>query len=167
MSAYIVDKEHIVYLVQAAMSRAMNPHGGSFSWVWDCDRETGVYKRDTIACNDYAHAAEVGNMLWLENVKSVSARYPGESSGKLPGPIGGSFVIESADITHWPQIEPVQVLKACDCYAYQTCEHDEWKDSQAHAFIERLRSAAVHALPGYDAAEWGAPKKQKTMRAIA
>jgi hypothetical protein len=27
--------------------------------------------------------------------------------------------------------DPVQVLKSCDCYEYQSCEHDGWEDSEA------------------------------------
>jgi hypothetical protein len=90
----------------------------------------------------------------------VSHRYPNESSATLPGPIGESFVIESHHMSQavWPEIDPVQVIKACDCYEYQSCEHDGWADSEACRFITSLRKGAAHALPGYDGADWGAPK---------
>lgn len=155
MSAYIVDKDHILFLINAAMSRRINPHG--FSWWFEPNG-----KRDQIGYGDYEKATEIGNLLWLENVKSVSARYPGESSGTLPGPIGGSFVIEKRDLSAtFDEVDPVQVLKSCDCYEYQSCEHAEWKSSEAKAFIDALRKDAWNALPGYDAAEWGAPKANR------
>jgi len=52
----------------------------------------------------------------------------------------------------------VQVLKSIDCLDYQSCEHPGWAASEAKAFIDRLQSAAIHALPGYEAAIWGAPE---------
>lgn len=161
MSAYICDKRHILYLIHAATSRRIMARGGTFRWVWNCNRAAGSYESATLPCGDPDRAAEVANMLWRENVASVSARYPGESSGTLPGPRGGSFVITAADVCQpfEPTPDPVQVLKSCDCYSYQSCEHDGWPESEAHAFIQALQKAAWQSLPGYDKATWGAPEK--------
>jgi len=150
MSAYIVDKNHITYLLAAAMARRIG--NGAFHWYHD-----GKWLE--LTPGDYDRAAEVGNMLWRENVKSVSHRYPNESSGTLPGTKEPSYVVTPHDVNRlFESFDPVQVIKACHCYAYQTCEHDEWEASEAHAFIKALESAAVHVLPGYDKAEWGAPE---------
>jgi len=53
-----------------------------------------------------------------------------------------------------PPPSPVAVLKACDGYEYQACEHPGWEASEAHAYINALRRRAIHALPGYDEAAW-------------
>lgn len=160
MSAFICDKAHIVYLVTAAMSRSLN-HYGSFSWYFPDATQPCGKQRGELACNDYEKAAEIANMLWRENIKSVSYRYPGESSDTLPGPVGGNFVITERDICVFhPPIDPVQVLKSCDCYGYQTCEHPEWESSEAYAFIDSLRHHAWSSLPGYDAANWGGPREK-------
>jgi hypothetical protein len=152
MSAYIVDKLHVQYLVEAAMSRRIG--GGCFYWCWG--NPTLSSKLD---CADKDTAAQIANMLWCENIKSVSTRYPNESSATLPGPTARDFTVQARDFNgvRWLQFSAVQVIKACDCYAYQTCEHDEWETSEAKAFIDALRSSAWHELPGYDEAEWGAP----------
>lgn len=158
MSAYICDRDHIIYLVAAAMHKSVN-HRGSFSWYHD-------RQRSELPPGDFDRAADVANMLWQENIKSVSHRYPHESSATLPGPIDEDFVITAKDIPALlADFNPVQILKSCDCYAYQTCEHDEWEQSEAHTFIESLRSSAWHSLPGYDAAEWRAPEI-KTIKTI-
>ncbi len=47
------------------------------------------------------------------------------------------------------------------CLDYQSCEHPGWEASESHSFLESLKSAAVSALPGMDAAKWGAPDPQK------
>jgi hypothetical protein len=152
MSAYIVDKEHVLYLVEAAMSRRIG--GGSFYWMWGNPTQSAK-----LGTCDYERAVEVANMLWRENIKSVSARYPNESSATLPGPKGGAFVITRADFegVRWLQFDAVQVIKACDCFNYQSCEHGEWEASEAKGFVDALRSSAWHELPGYDGATWGAP----------
>ncbi len=54
MSAYLVEKNHIIYLVSAAMSRRLNPHGGNFSWYHKADNPHGNNngKREDLSCAD-------------------------------------------------------------------------------------------------------------------
>lgn len=159
MSAYIVDKNHIIYLVMAAIR---HHHGYTFSW-WSEE----LQERKSLMQGDYQAAADAGNMLWKENIKSVSTRYPRESSGTLPGPVGGSFVINLEDMHGqlWDAFPPAQVLKACDCFEYQSCEHEGWHTSESKAFIDALRKSAWQRVPGYDSAQWGAPKTLNELRA--
>lgn len=149
MSAFIVDKDHIIYLVSAALNYASSWHG-SFSWYHNG-------QRGEIRSGDYERAADAANMLWRENIRSVSHRYPNESSATLPGPRGETFEITARDIPHFVRVESVQVLKSCSCFEYQSCEHDEWEKSEVFAFIQSLKDSAINALPGYDKAKWGAP----------
>lgn len=159
MSAYLVDKNHIVYLVSAAMSRRLNPHSGDFSWYHRQDASNG--KRERLSCADFERAAEVGNMLWMENMKSISHRYPGESSATLPGPVGGSGVIEARDFNVCFEFNPVQVLQSIRCLDYQSCEHPTWEASESHSFLEALKCAAIAVLPGMEDAKWGSPEPRK------
>ncbi len=153
MSAYIVEKNHILYLLAAVNSLAIQ-RGSAFSYYHSGERHRVE--------SDPKSLAELGNLLWRENIASVSHRYPGESSATLPGPRDGFYTIAPADIARhiWTEINPVQVLKACDCLAYQSCEHPEWRSSAAKAIIDELRSAGWHSLPGYEKAAWGAPEPQ-------
>lgn len=155
MSAYICDKGHIIYLVAAAMAPRLNPWGGPFRWSHDG-------KTHSLACNDFEAAKEAAMMLLLENIRSVSHRYPNDkSSASLPGatqdePItAGDFA--RAAFANNPS--PVQVLKSIACLEYQSCEHPGWTDSEAHAFLRALERRAINALPGYDEAAWGAPAR--------
>ena len=51
-------------------------------------------------------------------------------------------------------LDPVQVLKACDCYDYQSCETDDYPQSEAKRMIETIKTWAITTLPSYDKAEW-------------
>ena len=153
MSAYVVEREHISYLVAAAESRKIGcPYGGHFSW----------YHKNKGRTELNGNSVEVGQMLWDECVKSVSYRYPDDDITSLPGPIGEDFIFKKKDLNRlfFHNFDPVQVLKSCSCYAYQSCEHPQWEESEAFSFIEALKDYAVSALPGYEEAEWGVPKTQ-------
>lgn len=146
MSAYVVDRPHIAFLVEAAHSRALDPgHYGGISWYHNTHLHTLNY-------SDHERAAKVGQMLWDENVRSVQHRYP-ECSDDLPGEIGCDFQY-GEHVRPQSPITPVAVLKACDGYEYQACETDDWSESEAHAFLQGLRSRAISMLPGYEDAEW-------------
>ncbi len=152
MSAYIVSRKHIAYLLTAMQHRGICRHGFSY---WNGTER--VY----VPAGDYAAAVEIGNILWQENIASVSARYPGETPDTLLGPVGETFELTTRDVTVFSDADPVQVLKACDCYEYQSCEHEGWHTSDAKKIIEALRGCAWRALPGYDSAAWGAPEKPR------
>lgn len=124
MSAYVVDLNHIAYLVQAAGLPSIEAE------------------------------QQAGQMLWDENVKSVRYRYPKHTVDREVYPV---------DTPRFPGFDPVQVIKACECYAYQSCEPPEWEESDAYAFVEGLKRDVCDRLPGYDKAAWGAPKREATV----
>lgn len=153
MSAYVVDREHIMYLVNAALAHPICRNGMSWYHAGESHQMQDGNVTETI---------RVANILWQENIKSVMTRYPDSNFDNLPGPIGESYVISERDLTtFWDIFSPIQVVKACHCYEYQSCEHDGWEASEAHAFINSLEGAAIHSMPSYDKAEWGAPKPRK------
>lgn len=165
MSAYVVEAEHVVYLVEAAVSRALaRCDGGSLSWLTSDDPVEWAVIRCTATA---AERVSVGNMLWAENVKSVSARYADSKTlNDLPGnglDAAEGYMLTARDFSLYrPQkIDPVQVLKSCSCFRYHSCEHDGWKYSEACRFIESLEHHAIAALPGYEDAVWGAPSRRR------
>lgn len=150
MSAYVVNRDHIWFLVEAAAGHVLNennPNAGGLSWYFNGHRHE-------IPHSFHQRQAEVGQMLWDENVKSVSHRYPDCDGKELPGPIDCDFQYGQHDSKAFARISAVAVLKACDGYEYQSCEHPGWESSEAHSFLESLRHRAIGALPGYDDAQW-------------
>ena len=121
MSAWIVSKKHIDYLVSA-----MAQYG-------------------TLDSN----AHYVGQKLWKENVTSVAHRYPEDPPAKRPGPIYKRGV-QPSTYKHTPYkkpIDPITLLKQIGCYQYQSCEHDGWKTSWSHRAMEDLETRVLSTLP--------------------
>jgi hypothetical protein len=85
----------------------------------------------------------IGQKLVNQNYRSVNYRYhehdePEVYRFKLRMPL-----------------KPVEVIKACDCYAYQSCETPDWEDTEAYKICRQIREDAIHRLPGYEEAPWG------------
>jgi len=85
-------------------------------------------------------------MLLRENHRSVQHRYDEGPKAVLADPY--------AFKRYRGKLDPIQVLKAVSCLEYQSCEGPEWGRSEAFAFLRTLEGWAIHALPGYEEAEW-------------
>lgn len=92
--------------------------------------------------------AQTGRMLLAENCKSVAARYSNMKDAAETELAAYRFAYDPKPRS------AVQIIKACDCLAYQSSEHDGWKDSAAKRFLDEVRERAISKLPGYDGAEW-------------
>ncbi len=146
MSAYMVEKDHIQYLVDSARKLSR----GGFTWYWDGNRyQVHGGKR--------GNASEVGQMLWEENLMSINSRYPG-------GSVQAGYEYIHDPVGFPPELNLVQLIKSIQCYQYQACEHKGWADSQAKAMTDGMLAVIPHQMPGYGEAAWGAPPK--TSKAI-
>ena len=137
MSAWIVSKEHIDYLLSAALEC------GTYAPQWAGEQIRDLARDDGLTMDD------IGQALWTENTLSVSHRYEPEMAADLGvlETVGYLFCRTSVDVT--------TAIKQAHCYRYQACEHPEWETSESAAFIEDLIDSLTHRLPGYDAAPWG------------
>lgn len=147
MSAFMVGKEHIDAMITAGLAFS------DYSIRWD---HPGYAENELT----YETADGVGLMLWATNLESINARYPDtlDDFDNIPGPVG--LTPEVIAGYRWERIngvrflDPVVILKAIDCYEYQSCEHDGWETSEAKAFCAALRADMIERLPGYNTAPW-------------
>jgi hypothetical protein len=93
-----------------------------------------------------------GRLLLAACVRSVAYRYPHDSDEALPG---AGARPETYHYRPPVPFSPVVLLKAIDCYEYQSCEHPQWRTSDARAICAALRHRLIGELPGYSAAPWG------------
>ena len=129
MSAFVVSDKHINFLLNFA-----NKH--------HYDQRV---PQENLSFKVTDHLQKMAEILLAENYKSVNYRY---NDGAEPHEIEFNFVWDKS------LLEPVQILKACDCYDSQSCETDDYCESVAHKIIAMIRKMAVESLPGYDNAKW-------------
>ena len=137
MSSYVLGERHISYLVTAATLWA---HQDGLRWGER--RLAEVFPE------------EIGAALLAENIASVRWNYPGGDPDDLPGPIPLPTPAGYVFRREVSAVDPVQVLKALDCYEYQSDNHPGWPTSAAARFCAALRASATRRLPGYEQAQW-------------
>ena len=129
MSAFTLSNKHITAML--SMSGPRYPGDGA-SYYWN---------NEAHAFN--GHAQEIGQKLVDQNWRSVNYRYDENE----PAP---RYAYEHPAM----QVTPVQVIKACNCYNYQSCETPDWPETEAYAIMRALRERAINSLPGYKDAKW-------------
>ncbi len=185
MSAYVVSKAHIDFLIQAAIAGATDSVGWKrnsepgFSWHHD-DRlhrlevtaEVGDERPAAIPgfnSIELVGPSVIGQRLVDECVASVHARYPDTEpdEGDLPGPNDayymGPYIWEpyrrGSTRGSWlvapPPASTAVIAKQIAHYEYQSCEHARWDASEAHAFCRSLAEGLLCSLPGWNEAPWG------------
>ncbi|HVV88935.1 MAG TPA: hypothetical protein VHB53_00440 [Solirubrobacterales bacterium] len=146
-----VSVEHIEAMLAAAdrYGGFSYPGGGTFSF----------YHRGERLClcsaDDYA---AVGRVLWTTNLASVEAGLAADRGTRA----GATHLRLVPDLKRDFRFEvnrrrtpsPVETLKLCACYRYQSSDAKAWASSEAAAFVDALEHCAIAALPGYDDAPW-------------
>ena len=126
MSAFIVNSSHISALVRwASRARVCVYHGNPT-------------RRLDIAGNEQ----ETCDILLAENITSYNYRYNETVEEQM--------VYDPCATS----LRPIDVIKACHCLEYQSCEHPEWEGSTTKAIVTAIEAGATRALPGYDDAPW-------------
>lgn len=133
MSAFQLSANHIATMVDAALLHRMN----SFYTFRD-----GHPMRHDVT---HDNREKICAMLAEENAKSLRARYGNAH--------GAAIAVFPRHPSKALNLSPVAILKAIQSYGYQSCEHDEWRGSDAFAFCEALTDTLIHRLKGYDEAE--------------
>jgi hypothetical protein len=133
MSAWVCNHEHIAALV------------GSFLGMKD--RYTEVEDPRALA-----------KMLHFENMRSVDHRY--RDNPEAVADFTAYYAchpVTLRQIERWEKepLTPGQFFKALDCYEYQACECDDWKQSEAYKLCEKMRGQVCARVAGYESTPWG------------
>jgi hypothetical protein len=127
MSAFIVSEEHIQSIVRGISQQ------DHFSY----------YHKGRISVNTDLELNRIGQLLVNQNFKSVNVRY---NSNQKP---------EQFMIKHFgKKRSAIQLIKACDCLEYQSCETDDYYQSEAYRIIDTARRRFIRTIPEYEDADW-------------
>lgn len=143
MSAFFVSKKHLDTIIRAALIREVAMYLG-----WE---GTSGYQKHGTGRSYMEHncADSVGRMLWQANLDSMKARYPNDD-----------YTGEEQDVAYYRypaftrEPEPVAALKLVNCLSYQSCEVENWEETEACRFLRNLAACLVTILPGYKEAAW-------------
>ena len=144
MSAYILEKAHIDYMLGYLTHR--NNCQGTIFYVPNKEAEDGWDRFEAIL-GESQDTSKLGQILVDQNYRSVNARY---NENQVPPPYTYTRQVGQGP----DDFEPLQVLKACDCYDYQACKTDDYHTTQAAWIVDIIRKAAIRDLPDYHDAEW-------------
>lgn len=133
MSAYLVEKHHIDFLVGYLDSHCE----GWFHYIEDCKDIKDKQERLNTA----------GRILIQENHRSVCARYDKEEQEFR-------YRFER----RYYDISPVQVIKSVCHLRYQSNENEDYFTTPAEKILRTIEYTAITHLPGYTEAIWGVPE---------
>ena len=119
MSAFIVNDYHINALVTYGLQAKAEYWTG---------KERVRFSEDT--------AWALASKLYRANVKSVNFRYGDRN--RTTG-----FKYAPVKISH---LSAADIVKACDCLDYQSCELASWDRSEARKILQAIREEAVRVL---------------------
>lgn len=134
MSAFIVNDYHINALVSYGIAH-----------------KAQLYTKDGWEYFNEDTAWALASRLYRANVCSVNRRY-GERTRTT------GFRFQSVDVSG---LTAADIVKACDCLEYQSCEVGTWERSRARKTLQAIREEAVRALAaGSQAWELREPLKE-------
>jgi hypothetical protein len=141
MSIYVLSDNHINALLTYAIAHRISLP------VRDADGSI----RTALDLSKSADQQKAADILHTQNVRSVCFNYPEDNADEY-----GLITFKR----YWHNgiagqcISGVQVIKACECYDYQSCETDDYEQTTAKLIIASISRHAISELPGYEEAEW-------------
>lgn len=94
---------------------------------------------------------DTSNKLLEENYNSYNERYKQD----------GIELIDKSNLKEEIVLDlilnnsPIQILKYCQNYIYQSDNHEGWKCSKARDIVDSVMWSQIIKLDGYDSAKWG------------
>ena len=157
MSAFIVDAATIDVMLDCLKAAVSNvPHPTALYWR-TADGQPRLFDQND--AGDSQKMSELGRMLLVENSRSVSVRY---REGYNPCALLYVYRPTRREIWLRPTNKPMvaitanAALKNIGCYEYQSCESDDWEETEAYRFCQALKERIVYyAIPYQDDDPWG------------
>lgn len=149
MSSFEVDKTHIDVLVSAALA-AGRP--GGFYWYHEPQAIPCSLPGEMLpsAENYLSELAERKREVTRENAGLWGALLVAANKASVNYRYDETEIEEPYEFTGYAgPFDPVKILRALDCYAYQSCDDPAWRTSEAFEFCNALRMHAIKQLPGY------------------
>ena len=149
MSAFLCSDQHITQLA----CWLCNDDRSGLDWL---ARQSGYHdKGGFMESNELA--THVASVLKKENARSLSARYDDRADEYWDDKDDAIPPITLGEVDRMQICDLGKIAKAADCYEYQACESDDFRDTMAWRILGIIRKEIGSRLPGYSEANWGTP----------
>lgn len=132
MSAFICNPYHISVLAEYAYRNSRN-----------CT----FYNLHTSKPLKFDHAEQIFDLLNQENYNSVNYRYQEQNEPD------GEFIVTAYERFIWSISQEKlnqQIIQACFCSNYQSCEHPDYHKGDAYHLLEAIKGIAIRKILGDD-----------------
>jgi len=85
---------------------------------------------------------DLAEKLLYENTRSVNYRYGEDQVNTI------TFKETDIDLT------PIEIIRLVHCIDYQSCETNDWEQTESYKWLRAIEDTAIRQVPGYDQAEW-------------
>ena len=104
----------------------------------------------------YESKTHVATCLALANIDSVEYRYPHHIDENSISE-NDIYIKNCADLAEANKFiySPGTMAKYVDCLDYQSCEPDNWYQSNAYKILTVIRANLAKSLPDYESTPWG------------
>lgn len=162
MSAFVITYGHVDVLLHLALGTCSDArrdprYSGSHGITWFAPVEDGEPWHKLPRDWEEDGLTLVGRMLHAECVASVAGRYPDDRPHERPGKLGELNPRGYTFRRTTRRFTIAEAFKALGCFEYQSCEHEGWSTSEAHAFcrsLERHLIGQTYTSEAYTAANW-------------
>tara|TARA_R110002020_G_scaffold110804_3_gene255938 strand:+ start:1337 stop:1804 length:468 start_codon:yes stop_codon:yes gene_type:complete len=139
MSAFLVNEDHIAELVKAFYK--FDKFGGTWrnlSTGGEIDIDVNKFGEEKLA---------VAYFLAWANIESLKARY-GEESAMTSFSVSGycASVHQATRNINNADLSLPELIRMCDCLNYQSCEVDDYYNSDQCHILKRIKECFVYAL---------------------
>jgi hypothetical protein len=159
MSAFVVDDAAIDVILDC-LRAAVNqrPYFSRLYWR-DGDGRPQFFQRED--ARDAGKLTAIGRMLLAQNARSVGVRY---REGENPCALLYTYRATGREVYLRPMPESFKgpaivanaALKNIACYEYQSCESNDWEDTEAFRFCAALKDRIAEiAVPFRECDPWG------------
>ena len=125
MSAWVLPDEHINVIVSYFTKR------NTFDGLWlELEGQYQYLNKDT--------APKLAQILYAENIRSINSRYNEETSNEY---MGYEYIPQARDVYSVPEI-----AQALSSYDYQSCETEDYHESEAAKIINLMRKQLLNEL---------------------
>ena len=139
MSAFLVNEDHIAELVKAFYK--FDKFGGTWrnlSTGGEIDIDVNKFGEEKLA---------VAYFLAWANIESLKARY-GEESAMTNFSVSDycASVMQATRNINNADLSLPELIRMCDCLNYQSCEVDDYYNSDQCHILKRIKECFVYAL---------------------